>query len=154
MNSYHKFKTLTLSLKVDKHSIVHFARKYLPIFVLEHYLFHKAHSFLLELRTRFGTVNGRGQNSQHTFGPKGGSIRSQMTPKCGQNKKEAHEAQQNVADDLLLYRPTATLNLFVYMIKTQNVVNGDVTPSPVLQQTISKTQSRCFYNSAYLMQST
>lgn len=83
MNSYHKFKTLTLSLKVDKHSIVHFARKYLPIFVLEHYLFHKAHSFLLELRTWFGTVNGRGQNSEHTFGPKGGSIRSQMTPKCG-----------------------------------------------------------------------
>lgn len=49
MNSYHKFKTDVwashASLKVDKHSIVYFARKYLPIFVLEHYLFHKAHGF-------------------------------------------------------------------------------------------------------------
>ena len=51
------------------------------------------------------------------------SNRSQMTSKCGQNKKVAHEAQPSVSlmflphfdilCDLLLNRRTATWNLFV-----------------------------------------
>ena len=51
------------------------------------------------------------------------SNRSQMTSKCGKNKKVAHEAQPSVSlmflphfdvlCDLLLNRRTATWNLFV-----------------------------------------
>ena len=42
------------------------------------------------------------------------SNRSQMTSKCGKNKKVAHEAQHvDVLCDLLLNRRTATWNLFV-----------------------------------------
>ena len=53
--------------------------------------------------------------------------RSQMTSKCGRNKKVAHEAQPSVSlvflphfdvlCDLLLNRRTATWNLFVLYIK-------------------------------------
>ena len=55
------------------------------------------------------------------------SNRSQMTSKCGKNKKVAHEAQPSVSlmflphfdvpCDLLLNRRMATWNLFVYIIK-------------------------------------
>ena len=54
------------------------------------------------------------------------SNRSQMTSKCGKNKKVAHEAQPSVSlmflphfdviCDLLLNRRTATWNLFVNYI--------------------------------------
>ena len=54
------------------------------------------------------------------------SNRSQMTSKCGKNKKVAHEAQPSVSVmflphfdvfcDLLLNRRTATWNLFVFYI--------------------------------------
>ena len=59
------------------------------------------------------------------------SNRSQMTSKCGKNKKVAHEAQPSVSliflphfdvlCDLLLNRRTATWNLFVlYNKKNEN----------------------------------
>ena len=59
------------------------------------------------------------------------SNRSQMTSKCGKNKKVAHEAQPSVSLmflphfdvlwDLLLNRRTATWNLFVNSIATQKM---------------------------------
>ena len=59
------------------------------------------------------------------------SSRSQMTSKCGKNKKVAHEAQPSVSlmflphfdvlCDLLMNRRTATWNLFVYIIKNLNI---------------------------------
>ena len=60
------------------------------------------------------------------------SNRSQMTSKCGKNKKVAHEAQPSVSlmflphfdvlCDLLLNRRTATWNLFVlYNKKNKNI---------------------------------
>ena len=55
------------------------------------------------------------------------SNRSQMTSKCGKNKKVAHEAQPSVSlmflphfdvlCDLLLNRRTATWSVFVYIVK-------------------------------------
>ena len=58
------------------------------------------------------------------------SNRSQMTSKCGKNKKVAHEAQPSVSlmflphfdvlCDLLLNRRTATWNLFVKYTTFQN----------------------------------
>ena len=68
------------------------------------------------------------------------SNRSQMTSKCGKNKKVAHEAQQSevlaggqvvltqfdVFCDLLLNRHTTTWSLFVLYNKEAKVVNGHV----------------------------
>ena len=71
------------------------------------------------------------------------SNRSQMTSKCGKNKKVAHEAQPSVSlmflphfdvlCDLLLNRRTATWNLFVlYNIKIKihgkNVLLFQISP--------------------------
>ena len=63
-------------------------------------------------------LTNRFQVAMHLF-----SNRSQMTSKCGKNKKVAHEAQPSVSlmflphfdvlCDLLLNRRTATWNLFV-----------------------------------------
>ena len=63
-------------------------------------------------------LTNRFQVAVHLF-----SNRSQMTSKCGKNKKVAHEAQPSVSlmflphfdviCDLLLNRRTATWNLFV-----------------------------------------
>ena len=71
------------------------------------------------------------------------SNRSQMTSKCGKNKKLAHQAQPSVSlmflprfdvfCDLLLNRCTATWNLFVLYNKEAKVGNGDVTYASVLQ---------------------
>ena len=52
--------------------------------------------------------------------------------------------------DLLLYRPTATWNLFTsYNNKITYVCNDDVIFASVLQQIKSKNQSKRVYNSAY-----
>ena len=73
--------------------------------------------------------------------------RSQMTSKCGKNKKAAHEAQPSVSlmflphfdvlCDLLLNRRTATWNLFVLYNKelkyTRKSFNDDVIYTSVLQ---------------------
>ena len=70
------------------------------------------------------------------------SNRSQMTSKCGKNKKVAHEAiaecftDFDVFCDLLLNRPTATWNLFVLYNKELNFIrikaDGDVNRASVL----------------------
>ena len=83
--------------------------------------------------------------------------RSQITSKCDKNKKVAHEAQPSVSlmflphfdvfCDLLLNRRMATWNLFVLYNKEAKVVNGDVIYVSVLQQIISKNQSKCVQNS-------
>ena len=68
---------------------------------------------------------------------------SQMTSKCGKNKKVAHEAQPSVSlmysphfdvlCDLLLNRPTATWNLFVlYNKELKKSFNDDVIYTSVL----------------------
>ena len=64
------------------------------------------------------------------------SNRSQMTSKCGKNKKVAHEAQPSVSlmflphfdvlCDLLLNRRTATWNLFVLYNKELKKSFNDV----------------------------
>ena len=67
-----------------------------------------------------------------------------MTSKCGENKKVTQEAQPSaslsfpphydVFCDLLLYRPTATWNLFFFhAIKSQNITDGDVINASVFQ---------------------
>ena len=71
------------------------------------------------------------------------SNRSQMTSKCGKNKKVAHEAQGmflphfDVLCDLLLNRRTATWNLFVLYNKelkyTEKRFNDDIIYMSVLQ---------------------
>ena len=69
------------------------------------------------------------------------SNRSQMTSKCGKNKKVAHEAQPSVSlmflphfDVLLLNRRTATWNLFVlYNKELKKSFNDDVIYTSVLQ---------------------
>ena len=75
------------------------------------------------------------------------SNRSQMTSKCGKNKKVAHKAQPSVSlmflphfdvlCDLLLNRRTATWNLFVLYNKelkyTEKSFNDDVIYMSVLQ---------------------
>ena len=72
------------------------------------------------------------------------SNRSQMTSKCGKNKKVAHEAQPSVSlmflphfdvlCDLLLNRRTATWNLFVlYNKELKKSFNDDVIYTSVLQ---------------------
>ena len=75
------------------------------------------------------------------------SNRSQMTSKCGKNKKVAHEAQPSVSlmflphfdvlCDLLLNRCTATWNLFVLYNKElkykEKSFNDDVIYRSVLQ---------------------
>ena len=68
--------------------------------------------------------------------------RSQMTSKCGKNKKVAHEAQPilslmfsphfDVFCDLSLNRRTATWNLFVLFNKEAKVVNVDVIYASIL----------------------
>ena len=83
--------------------------------------------------------------------------RSQITSKCDKNKKVAHEAQPSVSlmflphfdvfCDLLLNRRMATWNLFVLYNKEAKVINGDVIYVSVLQQIISKNQSKCVQNS-------
>ena len=75
------------------------------------------------------------------------SNRSQMTSKCGKNKKVAHEAiaecvslmflpHFDVFCDLLLNRRTATWNLFVLYYKELNFIrikgDGDVNRASVL----------------------
>ena len=74
------------------------------------------------------------------------SNRSQMTSKCGKNKKVAHEAIASVSlmflphfdvfCDLLPNRPTATWNLFVLYNKELNFIrikaDGDVNHASVL----------------------
>ena len=62
--------------------------------------------------------------------------RSKTTLKYGENIKVARVAQSSVSlmfvshflfsVIFLLYRPTATQNLFVFTIKKQNVVDGDI----------------------------
>ena len=64
------------------------------------------------------------------------SDRSQMTSKCGKNKKVAHEAQPSVSlmflphfmflCDLLLNRRTATCNLFVLYNKKIKIYGKNV----------------------------
>ena len=74
------------------------------------------------------------------------SNRSQMTSKCGKNKKVAHEAQPSVSlmflphldvfCDQLLNRRTVTQNLFAVFVlynKEAKVVNGDVIYASVPQ---------------------
>ena len=68
--------------------------------------------------------------------------RSQMSSKCGKNKKVAHEAiveflpHFDVFCDLLLNRRTTTWNLFVLYNKELNVIrikaNGDINRASVL----------------------
>ena len=75
------------------------------------------------------------------------SNRSQMTSKCGKNKKVTHTRRQpsvslmflphfDVFCDLLLNRPTATWNLFVLYNKELNFIHikadGDVNRASVL----------------------
>ena len=48
-----------------------------------------------------------------------------------------------VSYDLLLHRLTETWNLIVYMIKKQNVVNGEVINASAFLKTISKHLSKC-----------
>ena len=67
---------------------------------------------------------------------------SQMTSKCGKNLSVAHEAQSSLAlfflahfdvfCDLLQNRFTATWNLFVFIMKKQDIVNGDAIYASVL----------------------
>ena len=63
------------------------------------------------------------------------SNRSQMTSKCGKNKKVAHEAIAECVTDVL-NRPTATWNLFVLYNKELNFIrikaDGDVNRASVL----------------------
>ena len=67
-----------------------------------------------------------------------------MTSKCGENKKVTQEARPGVSlsflphfyvlCNILLYRPTATWNLFFfYVIKSQNIIDDDVINASVLQ---------------------
>ena len=73
-------------------------------------------------RDRINYLTNRFQVAVRLF-----SNRSQMTSKCGKNKKVAHEAQPSVSlmflphfdvlCDLLLNRRTATWNLFVLYYK-------------------------------------
>ena len=71
------------------------------------------------------------------------NTRSQMTSKFGENNKVAEEAQLSVSlmffphfdlsCNLLLYRPTATWNLFaLYNYKKQTNFNGDINNTFVL----------------------
>ena len=80
------------------------------------------------------------------------SNRSQMTSKCGKNKKEAHKAQPSVSlmflphfdvhCDLLLNRRTATWNLFVlYDKEFKKSSNDDVICTSVLQ--VRTNQNAC-----------
>ena len=67
------------------------------------------------------------------------SNRSQMTSKCGKNKKLAHEAQPSVSliflphfdvfSDLLLNRHTATWNLFLFVLYNEQKIK--ITNLPV-----------------------
>ena len=72
------------------------------------------------------------------------SNRSQITPKCGRNRKVAHEAQPSVSlmflpnfdvlCDLLLNRRTTTWNLFVlYNKELKKSFDDDVIYTSVLQ---------------------
>ena len=86
-------------------------------------------------------LTNRFQVAVHLF-----SNRSQMTSKCGKNKKVAHEAQPSVSlmflphfdvlCDLLLNRRIATWNLFVLYIKelkyTEKSFNDGVIYTSVL----------------------
>ena len=62
-------------LKDNKDNSLHLGRKYARIFVLGHYLFLVAHSFLRaslsENCSLLGTDNVRGQISEHIFAPNG-----------------------------------------------------------------------------------
>ena len=80
-----------------------------------------------------------------------------MTPKCGKNKKVAHEAQPSVSlmflphfdilYDLLLNRHMATWNLFLlYNKELKKSFNDDVIYTSALQQIISENQSECMHN--------
>ena len=71
------------------------------------------------------------------------SNRSQMTSKCGKNKKVAHDSSPSVSlmflphfdvfCDLLLNRRTETWNLFVLYNKEAKIVNSDVMYESVFQ---------------------
>ena len=80
-----------------------------------------------------------------------------MMPKCGKNKKVAHEAQPSVSlmflphfdilCDLLLNRHMATWNLFLLYNKAlKKSFNDDVIYTSALQQIISENQSECMHN--------
>ena len=79
-----------------------------------------------------------------------------MMPKCGKNKKVAHEAQPSVSlmflphfdilCDLLLNRHMATWNLFLlYNKELKKSFNDDVIYTSALQQIISENQSECMH---------
>ena len=85
------------------------------------------------------------------------SNRSQMTSKCGKNKKVAHEAQPSVSlmflphfdvlFDLLLNRRTATWNLFVLYNKELKYTEKSLFISNFATLTDTKTARRetCFF---------
>ena len=82
------------------------------------------------------------------------SQRSQLTSNVVRKKKVAHEAQPTFwgllwsITPLLLYRRTATCNLF-HIIKEQIVVSGDFIYASVLQCIICKNKSTCTFNLDY-----
>ena len=88
------------------------------------------------------------------------TCRSQMTSKCGKDKKVSHKSQLSMSlmflphFDILdviyhCYHPLQHRIYLLYTIKRQNVANGEVIYVTVLQQILSKNQSNCMYNSAY-----
>ena len=97
-------------------------------------------------------LTNRFQVAMHLF-----SNTSQMTSKCGKNKKVAHEAQLSaslmflphfeVHCDLLLNRRMATWTLFVlYNKELKKSFNDDIIYMSVLQQIMSENQSECVHN--------
>ena len=85
------------------------------------------------------------------------SNRSQMTSKCGKNKKVAHEVQPSlslmflphfdVLCNLLLNRRTATWNLFVLNNKElKKSFNDDLIYRSILQKIMCEDQSECVHN--------
>ena len=102
-------------------------------------------------------LTNRFQVAVHLF-----SYRSQMTSKCGKNKKVAHEAQPSVSlmflphfdvlCDRLLNRRTAPWNLFVLYNKKQRAKILMMTSSIHLSSNRScENQSECVHNWAYFI---
>ena len=80
-----------------------------------------------------------------------------MTSKCGKNRRVAHHTELNVSltfslnidvlCDKLLNRTTATLTLFFsYDEKSKLFFIGEIIYASVLQQIMSKNQSKCLSN--------
>ena len=100
-------------LKDNKDNSLHLGRKYVRIFVLEHYLFLVVHSFprvsLSEKCSLLGTDNVRGQISEHIFAPNDGYCLScvYISPNFQNCVRWVNDFKDNKHDSLHLGRKYA-----------------------------------------------